>query len=527
MQEPILALDAIQGNVLPGFGSPAQFLLGLTGSADGLRSFLRDLMPRLSSARDVRAGRLRVRTALASGLADPARGATWYNVSVSAPGLRKLGRPDLDGFDTAYRLGMAARSSSLGDPRQPDTDGRPNPGHKSHWVVGGPMNEADLLVIVGADDEPGRADAELWLRNIAAGRVEVIYSERGDAQPENREHFGFRDDISHPGVRGRVSNAADDFLTTRYLAQQPTDGPEFGLPGQPLVWPGQFLLGSPTQSQVGYRDAGPVAQGVPPWAVNGSFQVFRRLAQDVPGFHADTDRMAADLAQVPAWAGMTGPRLRAMIVGRWPSGLPVGRSPMADDPAQATDRYALNHFAYGAGVPAVRLSSGETVPAVAGDPEGEVVPHFAHVRKVNPRDRDTDQGAAVVTLSLRILRRGLPFGPAYDHARPDAPDNAKPRGLLFLSYQASIERQFEVVQTKWMNGPAAPEGNGGEDLLIGQRTSPGGGRTRTGFVTRPGGQTDPVPALRDWVVPTGGGYFFAPSLPALREMAGLDSLRAE
>lgn len=527
MSEPLLEIDSIQGNVLPGFGSAAQLLVGVTGSPEGLRAFLADLAPRLASARDVLGGRRQVRAALAARLADPDRGATWFNVALSAAGLRKLGRPDLDAFDTAFKLGLAARSGTLGDPRQASIGGLPNPGHKSHWVVGGPGNEADVLVIVGADDEPARAEAETWLRAAADGRATISYAERGNARLENREHFGFRDDISHPGVRGLVETNPPSFLTTRHLAEQLPDGPEFGLPGQPLVWPGQFVLGYPTQSQVGHRDPGPVASNLPAWAVNGSFLVFRRLQQDVPGFVRDTDAMAADLAARPGWAGMTGARLRALIVGRWPSGVPVGRSPLADDPTIAADRFALNHFGYEKAVPPVRLGSGELVPSAPADPDGLLVPHFAHVRKVNPRDRDTDQGAAVVTLSLRLLRRGLPFGPDYDHDRADNPDNARPRGLLFLSYQASIQRQFEVIQAKWMNSASAPESVAGEDLLIGQRNGPGGDRTRTGFVVRPDLQGDPVPALQDWVLPTGGGYFFAPSIPAVREMAGLVPIRRE
>ena len=49
--------------------------------------------------------------------------------------------------DQSFRQGLAARSAYLGDPTNPRS-----PGHRSHWVVGGPKNEADILVIVAADD---------------------------------------------------------------------------------------------------------------------------------------------------------------------------------------------------------------------------------------------------------------------------------------------------------------------------------------------------------------------------------------
>jgi hypothetical protein len=106
-----------------------------------------------------------------------------------------------------------------------------------------------------------------------------------------------------------------------------------------------------------------------------------------------------------------------------------------------------------------------------------------------------------------------PVRPPYDQA---GSTNEVPRGLLFLSYQASIRKQFEVVNSKWMNNPSAPEGNNGTDLLVGQLNGPGGARQRTAVFVNTEGQTTPVVALSNWIVPTGGGYFFSPSLAALR-----------
>jgi deferrochelatase/peroxidase EfeB len=78
------------------------------------------------------------------------------------------------------------------------------------------------------------------------------------------------------------------------------------------------------------------------------------------------------------------------------------------------------------------------------------------LRKVNPRDLPTDKGGPDETRSFQMLRRGIPFGPAYDHTTPNNPVNASSRGLLFLAYQRSISTQFVTLNKNWMNSAVAP-----------------------------------------------------------------------
>jgi hypothetical protein len=65
-----------------------------------------------------------------------------------------------------------------------------------------------------------------------------------------------------------------------------------------------------------------------------------------------------------------------------------------------------------------------------------------------------------------------------------------------------------TLAVNWMNGGSAPEGASGDDLLVGQ-----GSTTRTvirEFADGTSVSLIATPELR-WVVPAGGGFFFAPA----------------
>ena len=152
--------------------------------------------------------------------------------------------------------------------------------------------------------------------------------------------------MSQPGVRGRLSEAPDDFLTPRYPAAPPDGDPDqrpalYGKPGQQLVWPGQFLLGEPRQDTENLLDrvASPDPPTYPEWARRGSYLVCRRLRQDVAGFW----NFAAAAA---AGTGTTPSTLASMMVGRWPSGAPLMRAPKATIPPLAGDEFANNNFLF-------------------------------------------------------------------------------------------------------------------------------------------------------------------------------------
>src|SRR5262245_30061135 len=528
VDEPILELSDIQGNIVHGFNKSCQRLLGLkVTDRAAARAWLRAMVPEVTTAAEVHAFRtLRKMMIRRQGRESGELAAVWANVAFSAPGLRALARQpaDVDAFeDEAFRVGLAARSSSLGDP--PDVLDRE--GSPKKWLVGGtPEKTPDILLIVAADRLEQLDDKVRSFKDGLAG-LNCIYEERGEDLPgllAGHEHFGFKDGISQPGVRGRAPDPPHEFLTPRRIHPDDSLSAYFASPGEPLIRPGQFVFGYDTQDPltggIGRRP------GAPEWAKNGSFLVYRRLRQDVGRFWGFMTTKAAELAAKPGFEGLTAERLAALLVGRWPSGAPVARTPLKDDPALARD-WSNNYFQFANAsrfippAPGTGLDPDKDRLAPA-DGDGFVCPGAAHIRKVNPRDLTTEQlGGMGDTFTRRILRRGIPFGPVLaDPQRQDNDPARGNRGLLFISYQTSIADQFEFLARTWMDRPREPEAHGGMDLVVGQNGEGGPDRTRqcplrfkgTGGTVQATLATD-----GDWIIPTGGGYFFAPSVTALRE----------
>ena len=505
MVEPELDVHEIQGNSLRGFNVPALTLLGLKiDDPSTAKAWLSALSHRIDTVAAVHA--YRVRRSFRSVRAPR----TLLNVLLSAHGLDLLGVDLRDVEDGLFLNPMGSAAASLGDPV--DASSEPNT-----YVLGKDWNDTpDILLIVGGDSPAVTRQFCKSLTDAAAmASCHVIYSEEGHRLDNEIEHFGFRDGISQIGVRGRLSAVADDYLTLRYLAPEDPEASLLAKPGQPLVWPGQFLFGYPTQLAADPLVPGPTSDGGAAWMKNGSFVIFRRLRQDVAAFRAFQSLQATALTTALG-RPVSEEEVCAILVGRWKDGTPTVLSPNGPDAAIASDRMIVNNFAYSSGTAerSVADPNGQVrhIPATADDQLGQRCPHFAHVRKVNPRDLSTDQGLPGRTLTFQMLRRGIPYGPAFDDATAHVD-----RGLLFLAYQTSFKRQFQVLNSLWMNNSSAPElVDEGIDLLVGQ--NPSGGVRTARLLAASGVPVAELSTDQSFVIPTGGGFFFSPSISFLREL---------
>jgi Dyp-type peroxidase family len=400
--------------------------------------------------------RIRPVVASAAHPASPA-GDTWVSVALSFQGLKALGVPQasLDSFSTEFQQGMAARARILGD------TGESSP---EHWEK--PLGSADVHVVITAlAPDTGRLEAALARAREQYERVSgitAIWRQNCHALPNEREAFGFRDGISHPAIEAS------------------------GIPGsnpheRPLK-PGEFVLGYPDEMG-----------GAPPipkpdiLGRNGSYVVFRKLHQRVAAFRQYLK------------ANSSGPEdeelVAAKIMGRWRSGAPLALCPLHDDPELGADRVRNNAFLF-----------------KEDDPIGYYTPCGSHIRRTNPRDADI---AGVVRIH-RMLRRGTSYGPLL----PDGvlEDDGQDRGLIFAFIGANLGRQFEFVQSEWINDGSFFGGGATKDPVAGATS----GADAYSFPRRP--LAVRLKGLSRFVITRGGEYCFLPGLRALQWLGELDEI---
>jgi len=430
-----------------------------------------------------------------------------FNVAFTHRGFRELGLTEtaLSGFSLPFQEGMceANRARRLGD------DGQSAP---ANWRWGRPEQPVHGLLAVFAGE--GDAEPQDWVRiqDFIRGElcrahgtsVITVLDTVASNLTRRKEHFGFRDGIANPRIAGLPRQATDDLIAA----------------GEVLLGQANEYGKEPLSPEVPAKDDPhgilPVVEGRSErhdFGKNGSYLVFRQLSQDVQAFWNYIEEMRHTVPDAPP--GRVGREwLAARFVGRWLNGTPLSLFPNAPGPAIEDQ---LDSFDYGPNQ----------------DSFGERCPIGAHIRRTNPRDTalpvphdpelsgdPKDESVRKERLQLtnrhRLLRRGRAYGPPvhedYDIDALRLHPSVEERGLHFLCFNASLSRQFEFVQSNWVQNPTFAGLSSDPDPLLGaNRELP----FRAADFTIQGCPVRRVRNLPRVVETRGGAYFFMPSRRAL------------
>lgn len=309
-------------------------------------------------------------------------------------------------------------------------------------------NSVDVLVVV-ADDNPEKAsqlaskvakEAEAFSDVLLNQKGHVLFRKAAHVGHIGIEHFGYADGISQPlYLKDEVDAQASN--------KNWNDGEPLNL----------VLVPDPNG-----RDSNSC----------GSFLVFRKLEQNVAGF------MNAEDTAIPLSRDKDGivnkDMTGAMMVGRFRNGTPVinsgGLTGDIHDDSQIT-----NDFNYSNDPPPV--PSDQTMYS-------SKCPFFAHTRITNPRSDIVVKPPVTAGFihSVRLTRRAMPYQDVsrFGEGKEDqliVTDEElishQPKsgvGLLFMSYQAHIGKQFEFIQNNWANHGHIAGRNIGQDGVIGQQS---------------------------------------------------------
>ncbi len=467
-------LEDLQGNILKGHGreyTANVFCKFPNSSGPAAKAFLKQL----STDGLVRSAKSQLDDTAAYNKAKEAGAPlpvspTFYAVMISHAGYVHLGigaakQPS----DAAFQASMRSRQTVLADPLP------------STWEAAYQSEFHAMILIADTSSAKVLNKTHKLMQRIAAAGLSsggtyhvepgtAIFNEAG----EGLEHFGYVDGRSQPLM----------LIEDIQKEASKKGGIDKWSPAFP---PAQFVV----------RD-----KGSPSAKAYGSYFVFRKLEEKVRAFKQAEQALGAQL-DVGEMAG-------ALVIGRYEDGTPIQLSPLAThaDPV-------FNNFDY----------AGEPLNVI--DPNGPRCPIHSHIRKSNPRTDDT-RGAT-------MARRGITYGVRNDDTHVDERgriilDEVEPDerpvggiGLLFMSYQASIETQFEVIQGKWVNNPNYPKPGTGVDPVLSTVTT--GGKQHWPDKKWGAAATKDVDFFKvnpaaggPYVVLQGGEYFFAPSLSFLNSL---------
>jgi Dyp-type peroxidase family len=397
------------------------------------------------------------------------------------------------------------------------------------WQWGGDSKPVDAVLLAYWNDEDlADGGSKKHFKDITEKRLEEygvslvkkietkleFSKKKGDQRQYPVEPFGFADGVSQPKVRylstgGTSPDSINQVETGEFvlgyrdnLGYLPTpatvnDEDDWNhhlanLPAAiPLRWPAFGDANEKTDEEerkAGLRD----------FSRNGSFLVIRQLKQDVDAFNdyaCEVRDQMGDLADTSGAGHGNSAKyvdeewVKSRLVGRWKNGSSLVRNPHREGSLNAAGEVREdNEFLFG-----------------ESDPQGTHCPLGAHIRRANPRDslnpKKPDQ--LEVSNRHRLLRRGRTFEQEVEGGETE-------KGTMFMCLNADIERQFEFIQQTWINSEAFHG-------LTDERDPIAASAGRKFDYSVP---TDLAASrfkdLPSFVEMQGGGYFFLPSLRALR-----------
>ena len=432
------------------------------------------------------------------------------HIAFTAAGLHALeiSRSIIEGFSDAFIVGMAGdinRSRRLGDTGDNDP---------VNWEWGHPEQPHVLMMLYAQEN-----GLQTWISEIENDEFAAAFSVSKrllTAAPGPNEPFGFADGISQPEIDWQDQLSTDLHERASYTNQVKVGEILLGYENEYGLYTDRPLLDPAT---VPHADILPLAEDSPTHhdlGRNGCYLVMRQLEQDVPSFWRFLDQMTAGNEHERE-------QLASAMVGRKRDGTPLinhsGNSVQVDDQVDLT---ASNRFSFDE------------------DPNGQVCPIGAHIRRANPRTGDLPPGTTgwlsrlLRTLGFgrrhpnedlisstrfhRLLRRGRAYGPTLSPADAiNANADTNQRGLHFVCMGANILRQFEFVQNAWLMNSKFAGLAGESDPLLGNREPLLSGEATDQFsLPQPDAPAQRHASLPQFVTVRGGAYFFMPGLKALQ-----------
>jgi Dyp-type peroxidase family len=462
--------EDIQGNILKSHSRNNVRLLFLQfeNGAPQVKQWIKQLLPQLTSMAK------QMKNTATFKATKGAEEATFMSLSLSYAGYEFL-NPNLPKEifqDNSFVAGM--QSGTI--PSDPKVE---------HWQEG--YQQALHAVIILAQDNTEALEAKLReVEESMPEQVRIVQRELGKALINDKgfhiEHFGFADGLSQP----RFFQEDVENKSTK------TDKWNPFAPLNLLLTADKF--GTTFKGDTNEPEAATDHKGTHSY---GSYLVFRKLEQDVKGWNDQVENIQKNTR-------LNAELIGAYAVGRFKDGTPV----IEQDTPENLDasRPVENNFNF------------------AGDMDGTKCPFHSHIRKTNPRgdiarvfgenDPEKEKQLNEEERNSRIARRAIPYGEQ---------EGENEKGLLFMCYQQSITKQFEVMQKDWANTQGFVKDKTGVDSVIGQNGENQHLKKNWPKKYGKGSNAEDFFQLSfgEFVSMRGGEYFFTPSLSGLKNLVKL------